>query len=316
MRCQLIQKLIDKIRNKRSWEERLNWDVRIEKSNYGDRHIYLAEDGNDIILNELCKAKPSLICRFGSVELSALNYFLYNKENIIKYPEFIKIHMARNAGFFPATDYMLSRFSSELIEVIKNIDVIGVWFNEGEERVLDKYAPNAKLVSLLNIDPTLYSNPWSRFLKNKRVLVIHPFAKSITAQYNKRELLFKNSDILPEFQLITLQPIQSIAGCVERLPFKNWFEALEHTKQEIYKCDFDIALIGAGAYGIFLADYCKSLGKKAIHMGGSTQILFGIKGKRWEESKLYNDIINEYWISPLKEERPSGYQNVEDGCYW
>ncbi len=316
MRCESIQKLIDKIRGKKSWEERLNWDVRVEKSNYGDRHIYLHEDGNDIIYKELLSDKPTLICRYGSVELSALNYFLYNKENKIKYPEFIKIHMKRNAGFFPTTDYMLSRFSSELIDVTKNIDVIGVWFNEGEEKVLTKYAPDAKLVGLLNIDPVVGTNPWSKALKGKKVLVIHPFAKSIETQYNKREVLFKNPDTLPQFELKTIKPVQSIEDCVDTLPFKTWFEALENTKSEIAKQDFDIALIGAGAYGIFLADYCKRLGKKAVHMGGSTQTLFGIKGRRWEEADLYNDIINEHWISPLEEERPKGFEKVESGCYW
>ena len=36
---------------------------------------------------------------------------------------------------------------------------------------------------------------------------------------------------------------------------------------KIDKIDFDVAIIGCGAYGIFLADYIKSLGKKAIHLG-------------------------------------------------
>jgi hypothetical protein len=35
--------------------------------------------------------------------------------------------------------------------------------------------------------------------------------------------------------------------------------------------EFDVALIGAGAYGLPLAACVKRLGKKAIHMGGVTK---------------------------------------------
>ena len=57
--------------------------------------------------------------------------------------------------------------------------------------------------------------------------------------------------------------------------------------KEIEKKDFDIALIGAGAYGMPLAYKIKKMGKKAIHIGGSLQCLFGIKGSRWE-APVYN----------------------------
>ena len=54
----------------------------------------------------------------------------------------------------------------------------------------------------------------------------------------------------------------------------------------------------------------KRLGKQAVHLGGATQLLFGIKGKRWGE------IGNEHWVSPLAEERPQGFEKIEGGCYW
>lgn len=56
----------------------------------------------------------------------------------------------------------------------------------------------------------------------------------------------------------------------------------------------------------------KRMGKKAVHIGGSLQLYFGIKGKRWDNSNLYN----EYWISPFAEERPQNLSKVEEGCYW
>ena len=79
--------------------------------------------------------------------------------------------------------------------------------------------------------------------------------------------------------------------------------------------DFDIAIIGCGAYGFHLAAHVKRIGKKAVHLGGATQALFGIIGKRWENNKV-SFYINENWIRPLLEEIPENANTVEGGCYW
>ena len=79
-----------------------------------------------------------------------------------------------------------------------------------------------------------------------------------------------------------------------------------------------VALIGAGAYGLPLAAHVKKLGKKAIHVGGGLQLLFGIKGSRWENDPGYGlgEILNEHWVKPLPEECPSHAKSIEGGCYW
>ena len=98
--------------------------------------------------------------------------------------------------------------------------------------------------------------------------------------------------------------------------YKDWFEALNVMKSDIKKIDFDIAIIGCGAYGFPLAAECKRMGKKAIHLGGQVQMMFGILGKRWEEIPYYKQFINEYWVHPLEEEIPDNFKKVEGGCYW
>ena len=80
--------------------------------------------------------------------------------------------------------------------------------------------------------------------------------------------------------------------------------------------DYDVAIIGCGAYGFSLAAHTKRMGKKAIHLGGATQILFGIKGKRWDELPAVNKFYNKYWVRPLPEETPARKERVEGGCYW
>ena len=74
--------------------------------------------------------------------------------------------------------------------------------------------------------------------------------------------------------------------------------------------------VGAGAYGLPLAYHAKKLGKKAIQLGGPTQILFGIKGKRWDDHDVISKLYNSYWVRPSADETPSNYKAVEEGCYW
>jgi hypothetical protein len=146
------------------------------------------------------------------------------------------------------------------------------------------------------------------------VLVIHPFDVSIQKQYQIRTKLFENPDILPDFQLITIPAVQSIAG--NKTEFDNWFDALEHMHKEIDKVDFDVAIIGAGSYGLPLSAYIKAKGKIAIHMGGATQVLFGIKGKRWDNHPVISRFYNEFWVRPEISELVPNADKVEGGCYW
>jgi hypothetical protein len=58
------------------------------------------------------------------------------------------------------------------------------------------------------------------------------------------------------------------------------------------------------------------LGKKGIHLGGATQILFGIRGKRWDDDPFFQKLFNDYWVRPHPTEVPGNFQVVEGGCYW
>jgi hypothetical protein len=280
--------------------------------------ILSQEEGNNVIKNLLISPKPLMISRLGSGELHCLTYYLCCRNNLkVKkrpYNNRIRNNMWRNAGFYPADNDSLDAFSKLYITCINHIDIIGVWFNFYENIICERFCSDAYLIPLRSIEPYYFDNPWSKLLENKKVLVIHPFEQSIEAQYKKRKLLFSNTDVLPYFELITLKAVQSSAKT--KPGFETWFDAYEHMCDEIKKIDFDIAIIGAGAYGLPLASFTKALGKKAIHMGGATQILFGIKGKRWDQHEVISKLYNEYWVRPLPSERPDQYHKIEKGCYW
>jgi hypothetical protein len=219
----------------------------------------------------------------------------------------------------------MKQFCHVYVDAMKELDFAGLWNfmeqgvrAEAEIIVRQRYFPGATISYLFAIGSYLFARPWSSALRGKRVLVVHPFEKSIRSQDERRASLFPGQDVLPEFaSLDVVRAVQSIAG--NKPPaFATWFEALDHMKGEVSQRDFDIALIGAGAYGLPLAAHVKRMGKMAIHMGGELQMLFGIKGRRWtvEQSQGRGGFINEQFVFPLEEERPPEWRSVEDGCYW
>lgn len=277
------------------------------------RHILDDEKANEAIYKMIWENKPCFISRFGSTELSTINYYRQVRSKNIIDPYFQE-SLYTSAGFFPFTGEAIDRFSALYLSLIKNIDLLGVW-NVGEEDVADMFNKNIKLVNLAAIEPYYFDEPWSRGLEGKKVLVIHPFADSIKAQYAKREKLFANKNVLPSFDLKTVKAVQSVAGNTGG--FTDWFAALDYMCDEITKQDFDIAIIGAGAYGMPLANFVKmKMSKVAIHMGGASQLLFGIKGKRWNDFPAIKKMYNEHWINPSENERPHGLEKVEGGSYW
>ena len=87
-------------------------------------------------------------------------------------------------------------------------------------------------------------------------------------------------------------------------------------EKNISSIDFDVALIGCGAYGFPLGSYVKELGKIAVHMGGDLQMFFGIMGNRWENNPAAISRMNEYWIRPTQGEIVNNNEMIENGCYW
>lgn len=288
--------------------------IRMSKSDYGMKVIN-SKLGNDLIANSLVDDKPVMISRLGSNELECIsNYVLAKNKNAI-WNESIQKRMATQAGFFPINKTQLINFSELYLDCLKNVDVMGVWYNSKEDLICKKYCPQANITELKALEPYYHLNPWSKNLIDKKVLVIHPFSESIKNQYfSKRDKLFNDKNVLPNFQLSTIKAVQSIAN--NKTDFNTWFDALDSMYSDILKSDFDIAIIGAGAYGLPLASFIKSIGKKAIHMGGASQILFGLKGNRWDNHKFISNLYNEYWIRPSLDDKPMNYKKVEDGCYW
>lgn len=298
------------------------------------------QSANDRIYKLLVNEEACMITRFGTTELIAVNnYLCVNSTNSYfkKVWDFISDNthtpwwfedhfkfMSIYSGIFPPTHETAERFAKRYLKDIPLIDLLGSF------QYYEKFMPlrtDVQNVHLEALSPFFVEKPWTRALKGKKVLVIHPFESTIQSQYNKRKFLFENEDVIPNYELITLKAVQSVAGI--SVPFKDWFEALKYMEEEISAIDFDICILGCGAYGLPLAAHVKRLGKKAIHMGGGLQLLYGIKGKRWDDKTYGNEykipslfkqpycsLYNEYWVKAHKIDTPESAEKVDGACYW
>ena len=287
------------------------------------------QEASDRIRALLEDAAPCMISRFGGVEMrtavnflgihapgpltSRLRRYLDGQGGPWWWDDRTSREMVRQAGFFPGSPEHLDRYARLFLADSTQVDLLGSW---SPDEALMPVPPHLARVPLIDLEPYRHPKPWSETLRGRKVLVAHPFESSIRTQYARRTELFKDPRVLPDFHLQTFRTVQSLGGHCPG--YANWFEALEAMETAIAAQDFDVAIIGAGAYGMALAAFVKrELGRKAIHLGGATQILFGIKGRRWDAWPEYaQDLYNASWIRPLPEETPAAAGKVEGACYW
>jgi hypothetical protein len=281
------------------------------------------EQYNTLLSNAIKTQTPFMVSRFGSAEINwFLNYKILSKNILWRYKAFITLEIddyikeksiINDMTFLPTNIQATSNYIREVDSSIPQIDVLGSWLYQEQSSVI-KFQKNTRFIYLGHLEPYYSNSPWSTSLKGKKVLVIHPMKSSIEAQYRKREKIFSNTDILPEFTLEVLQ-----APYFDDPRFGSWGKIMEFYKKEVLKYNFDVAILGCGSWGMPLAAYIKKMGKVSVHLGGSTQLLFGIIGSRWEtlwpEFRELN-LVNEHWVRPQPEETPNWASGYDKNSYW
>jgi hypothetical protein len=265
-----------------------------------------SEEGNDFIKKNIISGVPFIATKMGAVEQNVL----ISNGN---YNDKIRIMASNNAGITPADNSTLDFFVNNYVKALVNSDIIGI-MGIYEKEIVKKYSLGAMFSELRFLEPFYFCNPWSELLSGKNILVIHPFEETIINQYRKKDFIFKNKKVLVDFNLKTIKSEQTNGGGTK--DSKPFVDSLDIMKSKIDKIDFDIALIGCGAYGLLLSDYIKEKKKQAIHIGGGLQILFGIKGKRWDVHDDVKLLYNENWCRPRDDEKTINYNVVEGGTYW
>lgn len=273
---------------------------------------------NDLI-GKLRNGVPFIAGKIGGAELMALEYADHRfrpdwpKQWSWKRPA---TRLSNNAGFFPIRKKDFYQWHKIMTEAISASSFLCRWQTDPflkvyENNLISKLAPNCVGIPMQilgkGILPSIAPFRW---------LVVSPFVKTMKYQLpHLRQVHDLNGEVSIDWMHIekTCQfvrcPFQSH---LEPTPFDSWEEGLEKLAAEVASKDFDVALIGAGAWSLPLGRRIKQMGKCAVHMGGEMQLLFGIKGKRWEDKNIYN----ESWIRPFAEDTPKDVNRVEGGCYW
>jgi hypothetical protein len=273
-------------------------------------------DGNNFISHYLKTSKPLAAGKIGVTELNLL-YCYY----ALKRGEQLQPHMRHegenNAGLYPCTEQTVIYFAETLLSLLPNIDLIPIWnkvIPHFEKHIFETYCPQARNTALEQLEPYFDDKPWTRYLEGKKVLVFSPFANSIERNYKHLDKIW-NKKITNNFELEVVKypfaiPISTKSShATSDSIYKNYLDIL-HEKV------FDVGIFGTGYTSLLYTLECKKMGRAGIHLGGSTQILFGIKGQRWKEIDRFKQIFNQYWTDPTEEERPQRLSLVEGGCYW
>lgn len=286
-----------------------------ERAKYSGTRILSPKAGNDLIASSMGRA--GAVAKIGSSELAALRHYLRHADSSGHCESWgwqvRGLH--RIAGVYPPDPEIMSRFCRTYAKALSHLDLLAVWFNFGEKTVWKRFAPKATLVALTALEPFYHDRPWSQNLAGRRVLVVSPFTDTIQVQYRRRAQIWATKpEVLPDFELLTLR--SPMSAFLTPPAYPDWFAALDSMREQMASISFDVAIIGAGAWSVPLVAHARSLGAWAIHLGGATQILFGIKGGRWDKLDPISVFFNEAWTRPSASETPREIDKVEGGCYW
>ncbi|MCR5421144.1 MAG: hypothetical protein K6E98_09065 [Lachnospiraceae bacterium] len=284
---------------------------------YGNHVIYDAAKGNEELLKHIESSEPFAYCRYSYTEMDIMRRSI--TQSLFGIPTTASIKWLDIFCKKGESNYRGALNYTKLMErAFRQADMIGIWRNLhlGDTLLeLMDTQDSLYLTRAENVESFRYEKPWTAALKGKRVLVVSPFSEAIKQQYERKEYIWENKDILPDFHLETEDAVWYYAGKRDER-FADWFEAFDHLYKSIMAHDFDVAILGCGYFGFALAAKIKEAGRKAVHMGGATQLLFGIKGQRWDNNPNINRYYNDHWIRPDEKLRPKDDKNLDDGCYW
>jgi hypothetical protein len=287
--------------------DRLN-EMRL-RSAFRNEMIFDEAAGNDACGRLLDSGRPAALGKIGSLEGEAVTCFLKGRD----YPGILRKQLLDNVGVHPVDTDSLNAFCAEYLKATDALDLLAARGHPGETDLI-KRVPKRTLVPLRSFESWLHPNPWSAALQGKRVIVVTPFAESVSSQFRRRMQIWRNPRILPPFELrVVKMPLSpGLVAPTER----NWQERFAGLIEECERAPYDVMLVGAGGLSLPLVAHAKARGRAGFHLGGHTQILFGVMGKRWDRDARLLSLQTDAWVRPSGAEAPSTVVKVEQGCYW
>ena len=279
---------------------------------------------------------PEKILRFGFTEFTLLFCYwyqtFYNNKTIMKTNNIneLKKNMIKwfytTSGYYDNTiisNYMNAEHKNNIdpllfnkyfeisFNFIQNCDSFsfGIHYNRDDE-VFKEFYNN------LNIKMIHGHEIFFNKIKDKKILVISPFAKLFKLQFESGNCkkIYNNFPNVNKIYFYT-----NIYTFFNKGPHNNIFETVDFLIEDITKNipdDYETVVISGGAYSILIAEKFYNLNKSVYTLGGELQSFFGVLNSRSKsQQKILNNI--EFYITDIPEEyKPEGYMKIENGCYW
>jgi len=263
---------------------------------------------NEVIKQSILNEYPKSFGKLGNVEAKHLVSYLQNKPTLYGNELFF------NAGIYIRNINDFNEWCNLLLESIKDLDYILQWCpNKEDQTVIDYCNKENVFYSFEGLEPFVFGNDgWHYSLDNKNILCVSPFSETIKNQFKNFDKIWPNANI-GNILTITSPYSEALTG-EQPVP---WKDKLNKMLDQITQTDFDFATVGCGGFSLIVCSHIKKMGKPCVHLGGGNQILYGIRGRRWDDCfKQYEWYGTKYWVRPNDEEIPKNSFLLENGCYW
>jgi hypothetical protein len=282
-------------------------------------------NGNSLYIKSIIESNSTFfIGRVAGVELKVA-YKLLNGLSLNPTEELSELE--NNAGIRATTTESLTNYVNALVAAYSVCTVIAEWPKLGKvfaltgagQTLISELTPTIPKISALALEPYYFNeeSSWMPALTGRRLLIIHPFSKTLQKQVPHFSKLFPNCTWFKDCEFQFIQPPLTLAGNHANLNWETHYSEFISSPAFRELKDFDVALIAAGGYGMLIANHIyTNLKKSVIYIGGALQIFFGVIGKRWFDNKDILKLTNDDWIRPTKDDKPPNFTKVERGCYW
>jgi hypothetical protein len=265
-----------------------------------------------------------LVGRFGTIEFETV---WYNFMSGTLKKDHLPV-LERNAGVF-GDAASIARWCSEYTAACGMADILATgWYapiKVREQELLKRIKFSGQQCVLRALEPYYWpvEERWTGVLDGQKVCVVSSFTDTISNQLKKGEdVIWSNAavqGIWPKaewsFVKTGYAPSLALGRAGWECDAESWESCVEYVVAEVLKTGARVVIIGCGGLAMVIAGRLKAAGKICIVMGGATQVLFGIKGRRWEGHQISGFWTSE-WVGPSASETPAGASEVERGCYW
>lgn len=284
--------------------------------------LYLQE----YIAKNLAESRPIFVGRLSGNE-SRLAGLVVNK----RLPEQSLIYkMLTGAGIRLNNVTDMIDYVNIYNNAIMNSNCLGVWdgmmYKQAEEyyKYLD-VAYKKQCFMAQSLEPFYYMGDdkyrMNEVFTGKRIAIISSHKSSIEEQIRSgRYMTVFDKPIFGEgCEFTVIRPPVQLGDSSDGRSWKSHFNEFKENVKVIISGGnkYDLVLVSCGGFGMPICNFIYSeLKTSVIYVGGSLQLFFGVKGKRWETNEKIKRHFREGWINVMDADIPEGKEKIEGGCYW